>query len=62
MTGDTVGVNYQWPEKAHAARKVIAAYDKITFKASLLEASAIDVTYRRIADPELDRLLKEQGL
>ncbi|MFH2072432.1 MAG: hypothetical protein ABIJ75_06220 [Actinomycetota bacterium] len=59
---DTVGVNYQWPKALHAARKLIAKYDGETFKASLFEAEAIDVTYRRIVDPELDRLLKEKGL
>ena len=59
---DTVGVLYQWPKALHAARKLVAKYDGETFKASLFEAEAADVAYRRITDPELDRLLKEKGL
>jgi len=59
---DTVGVNYAWPKALHAARKLVAAYDKVTFKASLFESEAGYVQIARDHDPELDRLLKEKGL
>ena len=59
---DTVGVNYQWPAGLHAARKLVAKYDGETFKRSLLVSEAGDILYRRVADPELDRLLREKGL
>jgi len=59
---DTVGVLYQWPADLHAARKLVAAYDKVTFKASLFESEREYVEVRRDGDPELDRLLKEKGL
>ena len=59
---DTVGVNYQWPKALHAARKLIAEYDGVTFKASLFGSEREYVEVRRDADPELDRLLKEKGL